>query len=242
MAKKRPKINGHNVIGFDEINNGFHLSTICDLNLPLVIPAYLYTNYPGSHYANEKNERKGGVFTIRGGRKDEDVVMRAVEYLSEHPDFLYSKIKEEETRKGSLIGLRSQAVTAMILRFFKDYNLRESNTFVCLDHLGADSSSEDLEVCIRTLLKEAELFQGKYENNLYFQHQADKFNQACKTADRVGYHILALRFRTDYKKWACRDRIVYHEKFVDHLIERATGIDLRERWIDDPEFSKNRKK
>jgi len=241
MAKKRPKINGHNVIGFDEINNGFHLSTICDLNLPLVIPAYLFRNYPGSHYANERNERKGGVFTVRGGRKDEEVIRRAVEYINRHPDFLYAKIHESEKKNSSLLGLRAESVAAIILRFFKEYRLNESNTFVCLDHLGVDSSSEDLEICIRTLLRDTKLFQGKYEGNIYFQHQADKFNQACKIADRVGYHILALKFRTGYKRWACRDRIVDRDNFMDYVIERATGMDLFQHEAETEELVKSKK-
>jgi hypothetical protein len=236
MAKNRPNINGNDVIGFDEINNGFHLSRICDLNLPLVIPAYLYRNYPGAQHANEKYEKKGGVFTPQGGRKDAEVISRAVGYLNLHPDFYYSRITEKEAESRPLICLRAEAVAAMTLRFFRDYNLSENTTFVCLDHLGNDSSSEDLENCIRDLFKEARIFQNKNECHVYFQHKADKFNRACKTADRAGYHLLALKFRAGKKRWPCRDRIVDKSKFLEYLIERATGLRINEHISESKEF------
>ena len=227
MAKKRPKINGKTVIGFDEINNGFHLNDKYGLDLPLLVVGYLLPRYPGSHHANEKYEKKGGVFTLDGGknvRSLEEVQRRALVYLHSHQNFFYSRISEKDIKRRSMITRRAEAVAAITLRFIEEYRLNERSTFICLDHLGVGSSSEDLNFCMRELFNLAGIFRNSYDSHVYFQHYADKFNRACKIADHVGYHLLGLKFRGDRGKWPFSDRISDSRSFYGYLIDRLDRL------------------
>lgn len=226
MAKKRPNIIGKDVIGIDEINNGYHLNHHYGSlnpehrNLPLITVGYLIREYEGSQQANEQYEAKGGVFVEKGGRKLEDIQKRALGYIHRHQDFFYSRIKSKEASSISPMGRRAESVASIVLRFFNDYNLSENDTFICLDNLGFNDATESLRCYLKELFNASDLFRESFNTHVYFQKHADKFNRACKFADRTAYHLMALKFRTPKTKWPFRDRITDPSSFPDYMINR----------------------
>ena len=222
MGKKRPNINGKNVIGFDETYL-FELMGDFVRNYSMLVTGYYWENYPGSHPTNEQYEAKGGIFTLKKSksyRSDEEVKIRATGYLRKHPNFLYSRIKREDLQTRNPLIARAEAVTAITLRFFEEFNLSEKNTFVCSDMLVPKRATEEFNFLLKDFFRFSNLFKENYGEHVYFQGHADLYNRACKTADRVGYHILALKFRANKGKWPCRNRIIHKEDYLELMVKR----------------------
>jgi len=236
---RKPHIIGKSVIGFDETHNGFGINKHHGTHLPLIITGYLLNNYRGSHYRENNFAGKGGVFGPKSRRSLDQIEKRALTYVNSHPDFFYSKIAEEELTKEPEIYLRAKSIVAISLKFLlsKNYNLSEKDLFVCIDGFNDHTSSSLLDNQLEILYNEAGIFlpttsfkYGKksckinnFKNHVYFQKKADKYNVASRCADRVGFQVLALKFKNPRgnpeKRWPFQSRVVDHRRYMDLVWE-----------------------
>lgn len=221
IKRKRPKINDKVVIGFDETHNGLHLNKEHRLDLPFVITGYLVKNYQGRGLQghNSKYGRKCGAFNKKNKGKGTSIEDRAVGFLKLNPNFLYSKISREEYQKDEIFS-RARAISSITLKFIEKYNLNESDLRICIDRPNDLSFAEDVDEMIYDHFKIANLFPRSYQNHVYFQDQADDHNVAARLADRCGYYLLALKFRTERSKWPHRDQLVNGRDFLNLVFNR----------------------
>ncbi|MDO8741227.1 MAG: hypothetical protein Q7J54_06675 [Candidatus Woesearchaeota archaeon] len=196
MVKKR--LIGKNIIGIDELNNGFHIQR---KDFPMVICGYLIEDFPSS-YPERKYVRKNGIF---GEKSDsvKEILGRARPYFNENPDFFYTLIQKENLENKPLYK-RAEAIAAIVFRFFIDYGLSEENTLVIADWVGRDGFSKD--ICF--FCNESFKIAGLDKLIIRFEKKADVHNYAVKAADRAAYYIGGLKYKSNWEKWPYSGRKV----------------------------------
>ncbi len=219
MSNRKKRLLHKNVIGLDEMHNGFHLNSQFGINFPLTVTGYYLANYPGSQQANVKYERKRGVFVIHGGKSEEELEKRARYYFDIHPDFFYTVIPKEVLEAKSQ-RVRAEANALIILKFFLHYNLRQNNTVVEIGSINCRGESENIVYLTGEILKLAGL-----NLRVGYRNCGEKHNQAIKFADRVGYYIAGLKFRNPRAKWPCRNRKLDLGDLADIIIDQKLGLD-----------------
>lgn len=236
---RKPKIIGKDVIGFDETHNGFGINRHYGTHLPLIITGYLIKDYKGSHYREAHFAGKGGVFGPKSKRSLDEIEKRALGYVNSHTDFFYSKITEEQGIKEPEIYLRAKSIVSISLKFLlsKNYKLNEKDLFVCIDGFNDRTHVSFLDQQLEILFNEAGLFLpeflkdenenickiNNFKKHVYFQKKADRYNVASRCADRVGFQVLALKFKNPRgnpeKRWPFQSRVVDHRRFMDLVYE-----------------------
>lgn len=208
MVKKR--LIGKNIIGLDELNNGFHIQRE---DFPMVVCGYLILDFP-STYPERKYVKKKGVF---GEKSDsiKEILGRARLYFDENPNFFYTLIKKEDLESKPLYK-RAEAITAIVFRFFIDYGLSDENTLVIADWIGKDGFSKD--ICF--FCNESFKIAGLDNLIIKFEKKADVNNFAVKAADRAAYYIGGLKFKSSWEKWPYSRRKVD----IEDLPELTTRI------------------
>src|SRR3989344_2144998 len=219
MSEQKKKIIGKDVIGIDGSNIGFSLSHFVNFDLPVIKVGYLYRNYPGSQTANGLYEAKGGLFSTDGPLTEREL-LRIRTYISMHPDFFYTTIQKRETRITPMHILKAHAISALILGFFQRYPLHESKTTVVLDMVHNPQQTEQLKDYLDSILKKENI-----QVPIIYRYKADFYNQAVKFCDRIGYYLLALRFRGKRNKWPYRMRKIDFRNSIN-FSSRKQKLDL----------------
>lgn len=200
---------GKDIIGIDETHNGFHLNRAFSVDIPLVLIGYLEKNHQRSQKANGKYEAKGGIFTQKG-KSLQEILKRARYYIQTHPNFYYTSISEQEMKTKNRIFLRAMAISSIVLCFFNHYTLQPNKTAVILDKINYDDETSQVIELTDSFLKTAEI-----KIPILSREKADIYNPAVKTADRIGYYLVGLRFKGKKKKWPFRIRKILNDSFLE---------------------------
>lgn len=215
MLEKRVKTNiiGKNVIGIDELNNGYHLNSLWGKDCPMIICGYLIRNYSRSSCSNGKFEAKGRLFGKHG--HDLQEILRRTRYYSEHfPNFFYLTLQKKEV-KTFPVNYRAQAISSITLRFFQEPNISDKNTILVLDKMDNKDFSEKVAFLCREYFDMAGL-----DIQIKIQEHADKYNTSVKKADRVARYIGALRFKGNSKKWPYPKKRVFLQDLNTFIIAK----------------------
>jgi len=210
---KKIKVIGKDIIGFDELNNAFHLNSSFNIRFPLIVCGYLIRDYAGSsnhQYTYYTGKKK--VFT-RAGHSKEEVLKRSRKYISENPNFYYSTLYPREVNQDKT-KIRAEAIAAITLNFILNYQLKQENVVLVLDKMDSAGFSQDVSHYCREFLAMSGL-----SIPIKIQENADKRNPVVKRADRIAYYIGAIKFKCGVGKWPKRERKVDLRFLIDLILK-----------------------
>ena len=190
------------VLGFDETNNGFGLKCFNENHQSnLIITGYLASDLPMKNYQRPSNEVKGKLFD--GNRNLQSALRRGRDYLSKHPDFLYTSVSKELQRVKPIELLHAEAVALLTTNFFLRYSLNPNETKVIMDERDGKNPSNKINQLLDLWLKKT----GINIIHKSMKSAADNVYSVRK-ADMVGYYLTAIHFLGYNHKWPYRSRRV----------------------------------
>jgi hypothetical protein len=252
MSKKRGKKHKKKrdkkiktIIGIDEINNGYHAKSNTGSKYPyLIMAAYITHGITRANYGSCKYEHKGKLIKEDGdlGRALE----RGKDYIKRHPDFLYTIIPENSTKKTPTAILKGNAAALLVFEFFLRQNLKPEETVVIVDETDGIGNSEAMNYILDLWLDKAGLnLPCRYKSDIKVpdsvklpypyiysldkkpyrsKRRADDKVVAVRKADRISYYLAAIHYLGHKNKWPHRKKKIS----LNHLEERC--LEVKEKF------------